>query len=134
MKQIILDLLDYSRASKSLEGKEDVDLNEILSEFKQLRRKIISENQLKSNDSIMYTYKVAIMQTLHCLLDNALYGSRYIPKIEINAVEKKKEWEFSIEDNGIGIDSQFFDKIFVIFKDYTTMIRTGIGLPLLKNM
>jgi signal transduction histidine kinase len=38
MKQIILDLLDYSRASKSLEGKEDVDLNEILSEFKQLRR------------------------------------------------------------------------------------------------
>jgi light-regulated signal transduction histidine kinase (bacteriophytochrome) len=39
MKQIILDLLDYSRASKSLEGKEDVDLNEILSEFKQLRRK-----------------------------------------------------------------------------------------------
>jgi signal transduction histidine kinase len=47
MKQIILDLLDYSRASKSLEGKEDVDLNEILSEFKQLRRKIISENQLQ---------------------------------------------------------------------------------------
>jgi signal transduction histidine kinase len=46
MKQIILDLLDYSRASKS-EGKEDVDLNEILSEFKQLRRKIISENQLQ---------------------------------------------------------------------------------------
>jgi signal transduction histidine kinase len=43
MKQIILDLLEYSRASKSLEGKEEVDLNEVLSEFKQLRRKIISE-------------------------------------------------------------------------------------------
>jgi signal transduction histidine kinase len=75
MKQIILDLLDYSRASKSLEGKEDVDLNEILSEFKQLRRKIISEKSASINSNklpILYTYKVAIMQTLHCLLDNAL--------------------------------------------------------------
>jgi signal transduction histidine kinase len=74
MKQIILDLLDYSRASKSLEGKEDVDLNEILSEFKQLgennfRKKSASINSNKL--PILYTYKVAIMQTLHCL-DNAL--------------------------------------------------------------
>jgi signal transduction histidine kinase len=75
MKQIILDLLDYSRASKSLEGKEDVDLNEILSEFKQLRRKIISENQLQLiliSCQYCIHIKVAIMQTLHCLLDNAL--------------------------------------------------------------
>jgi signal transduction histidine kinase len=50
MKQIILDLLDYSRASKSLEGKEDVDLNEILS-FKQLRRKIISEKSASINSN-----------------------------------------------------------------------------------
>jgi hypothetical protein len=49
MKQIILDL-DYSRASKSLEGKEDVDLNEILSEFKQLRR-IISEKSASINSN-----------------------------------------------------------------------------------
>jgi signal transduction histidine kinase len=47
MKQIILDLLDYSRASKSLEGKEDVDLNEILSEFKQLRKNNFRKNQLQ---------------------------------------------------------------------------------------
>jgi signal transduction histidine kinase len=47
MKQIILDLLDYSRASKSLEGKEDVDLNEILSEFKQLKENNFRKNQLQ---------------------------------------------------------------------------------------
>jgi light-regulated signal transduction histidine kinase (bacteriophytochrome) len=44
------------------------------------------------------------------------------------------KWGSSIEDNGIGIDSQFFDKIFVIFKDYTTMIRNRIGLSITKNM
>jgi signal transduction histidine kinase len=83
MKQIILDLLDYSRASKSLEGKEDVDLNEILSEFKQLRRKIISEKSASINSNklpILYTYKV-LLQTLHCLLDNALkYETGTLPK------------------------------------------------------
>jgi PAS domain S-box-containing protein len=141
MKQIILDLLDYSRASKSLEGKEDVDLNEILSEFKQLRRKIISEKSASINSNklpILYTYKVAIMQTLHCLLDNALKYTEAgtLPKIEINAVENEKEWEFSIEDNGIGIDSQFFDKIFVIFQRLHNNDKysgTGIGLSITKK-
>ncbi|MFT6894438.1 MAG: PAS domain S-box-containing protein, partial [Algoriphagus sp.] len=74
MKQIILDLLDYSRASKSIEEKEDVDINELLSEFSQLRRKIISEKSasISSNDlPILKTDKVAIIQILHCLLDNA---------------------------------------------------------------
>ncbi|MFT5251550.1 MAG: PAS domain S-box-containing protein [Flavobacteriales bacterium] len=141
MKQIILDLLDYSRASKSIEGKEEVDLNEILSEFKQLRRKIISEKSASINSNklpILYTYKVAIMQTLHCLLDNALKYTEVgtIPKIEINAIENEKEWEFSIQDNGIGIDSQFYDKIFVIFQRLHNNDKysgTGIGLSITKK-
>jgi PAS domain S-box-containing protein len=141
MKQIILDLLDYSRASKSIEGKEEVDLNEILSEFKQLRRKIISEKSASINSNklpILYTYKVAIMQTLHCLLDNALKYTEVgtVPKIEINAIENEKEWEFSIQDNGIGIDSQFYDKIFVIFQRLHNNDKysgTGIGLSITKK-
>jgi PAS domain S-box-containing protein len=141
MKQIILDLLEYSRASKSIEEKEEVDLNEVLSEFKQLRRKIISEKSalIKSSDlPIMYTYKVAIMQILHCLLDNAIKYTETgtTPNIEINAVENKKEWKFSIKDNGIGIDSQFYDKIFVIFQRLHNNDKysgTGIGLSITKK-
>ncbi|MFT4856565.1 MAG: light-regulated signal transduction histidine kinase (bacteriophytochrome) [Planctomycetota bacterium] len=137
----MLDLLDYSRASKSIEEKEDVDINELLSEFSQLRRKIISEKSasISSNNlPILKTGKVAIVQILHCLLDNALMYTEVgtPPIIEINAVENEKEWEFSIKDNGIGIDPQFYDKIFVIFQRLHNSDQyegTGIGLSIAKK-
>jgi light-regulated signal transduction histidine kinase (bacteriophytochrome) len=141
MKQIILDLLEYSRANRPTEGKEEVAMNEVLSEFKQLRRKLISEKSasIKSSDlPILNTYKAAITQILHCLLDNALkYSIEDTPPIvELNAVENEKEWEFSIKDNGIGVDPQFYDKIFVIFQrlhNKDEYAGTGIGLSIAKR-
>jgi hypothetical protein len=76
--------LIYSRASKSLEGKEDVDLNEILSEFKQLRRKIISEKSASINSNklpILYTYKVANADpSLFIRQCTKVYRNRYTTK------------------------------------------------------
>jgi light-regulated signal transduction histidine kinase (bacteriophytochrome) len=141
MRRIILDLLDYSRASKSIEGKEDVDLNEILTEFMQLRRKIILEKSAVIKFKVLpslKTYKVAIMQILHCLLDNALtYTEEGIqPMVDIEVMENKQEWKISIKDNGIGIDPQFHTKIFVIFQRLHNKEQysgTGIGLPIAKR-
>ncbi len=141
MKQIILDLLDYSRANRPSEGKEKVDMNEVLSEFKQLRRKLILEKNasIKSNNlPTLNTHRAAVTQILHCLLDNAL---NYIkdntsPMVEINVVENEKVWEFSIKDNGIGIDPQFYEKIFVIFQRLHNKDQysgTGIGLSIAKR-
>jgi PAS domain S-box-containing protein len=141
MKQIILDLLEYSRAGRTTDGEEEVDLNEIVSEFKQLRRKLISEKKasIESNDlPTLNTYKAAITQILHCLLDNALkYSAEGIPPmVNINAIENENEWEFSIKDNGIGIDPQFYDKIFIIFQRLHNKDEyegTGIGLSVAKR-
>jgi PAS domain S-box-containing protein len=141
MKQIILDLLDYSRASKLTEGTETIDVNQVLSEFKQLRRKLISEKNaaFKSNTlPILITYRAAITQIFHCLLDNALkYSEDSInPIIEVDATENEKGWEFAIKDNGIGIEPQFHDKIFVIFQrlhNNETYAGTGIGLAVAKK-
>ena len=141
MKQIILDLLEYSRANKPTDGKEEVDMNEILSEFKQLRRKVIAEKKASiTSDAlpILKSYKASITQILHCLLDNALKYSKEnnAPMVEISVIENEKEWEFSIKDNGIGIDSQFYDKIFIIFQRLHNKDRfegTGIGLSIVKK-
>jgi light-regulated signal transduction histidine kinase (bacteriophytochrome) len=106
-----------------------------------LRRKVIAEKsatitfpELPSIE----TYRAPIIQVFHCLLDNALkYVDENKPTlIEIDAIEKENVWQFTIKDNGIGIDQKFFDKIFIIFqrlhnrKEYD---GTGIGLALAKR-
>ncbi|WP_457832075.1 sensor histidine kinase, partial [Staphylococcus aureus] len=109
MKEIILDLLAYSRANRPNEQKELLNLNEIVSEFLQLRRKLIAEKKASINSSklpVIDTYTAPITQIFHCLLDNALkYSKENVPPIiNIDVKETTDFWEFSITDNGIGID------------------------------
>jgi len=82
--------------------------------------------------------KVQLTQLFQNLLSNALkYHSEQAPVIRIRAKEEPGCWQFSISDNGIGIDPQFFDKIFIIFQrlhnksDYS---GTGIGLAICKKI
>lgn len=141
MKQIILDLLLYSRASKPSEQLEVVNFNEIVSEFLQLRRKLIAEKKAVINCKdlpVMETYKAPITQVFHCLLDNALkYTKENVPPVvEIKVKEKEEYWEFAIKDNGIGIDELFFEKIFIIFQrlhNRNDFGGTGIGLSITKR-
>ncbi len=143
MKGIILDLLEYSRASRVLGEKEKelVDTNLLVDDFIKLRRKLISEKSAKieyRDLPVISTYKAALTQIINCLLGNALkYSRQDIPaRIKILAKEHDEEWEFSVQDNGIGVEAKFFDKIFVIFqrlhnqKEYE---GTGIGLSVAKR-
>lgn len=141
MKQIILDLLLYSRANKPTEQNELINLNEIVSEYTQMRRKVIAEKRatitVQELPSIQ-TYRAPITQIFHCLLDNAL---KYVdenkpPNIKIGVVEKENFWQFYIKDNGIGIDQKFFNKIFIIFQRLQNRKENdgnGIGLSVAKR-
>ncbi|WP_291115948.1 PAS domain S-box protein [Flavobacterium sp. UBA6135] len=141
MKQIILDLLEYSRAGKLNERKEKIDVNEVLEEYKILRRKIIAEKSAMItalNLPTLTTYKVPLIQTLHCLMDNAIKYSKkdQPPIITFTAEEQSDSWLLKIADNGIGIESQFFEKIFVIFQrlhNREAYPGTGIGLSIAKK-
>ncbi len=141
MKHIILDLLDYSRASKPSEEIEEVNLNEVIATYKQLRRKVIAESSVTIKTETLpslKSYSAVVTQIFHGLLDNAIKYARegVAPIIEIQAQEKETQWEFSITDNGIGIDSQFFDKIFIIFQRLHNRNKysgTGIGLAIVKR-
>lgn len=141
MKQIILDLLEYSRAGRPTDLIEKVDINEIITDFKLLRGKIIDEKSatiIHDNIPVIKTYKTGITQVFHSLLDNAIKYSKKeeAPNIKITCKENNDKWIFAVKDNGIGIDPKFYSKIFIIFQRLHNREEyegTGIGLSIVKR-
>jgi chemotaxis family two-component system sensor kinase Cph1 len=79
-----------------------------------------------------------LMQLFQNLIVNALkFRSAATPKIEIRVERQEDEWLFAVQDNGIGIDPQFGDRIFIIFQRLHTRDEypgTGMGLAICKKI
>lgn len=142
MRQIILDLLEFSRAGRKQNNFEEVDLNEMLQSIISLYR----QQQIETNAKIDFgklptiiTAKSLLSQVFQNLIGNALkyYKKEEAPLIIISSEENETHWQFSIKDNGIGIAKEYFEKIFVIFQrlhhkgEYS---GTGIGLAIVKKI
>lgn len=142
MRQIINDLLDFSRIGRLDEKREVVNLREIVSEITVLYQKQIEE----SGAIITYgflpalsTFKAPLKQIFLNLIGNGLKYQEpgQIPEINITCVEEKKEWKFLVSDNGIGINKEDFDKIFIIFRRLhggESYPGTGMGLAITKKI
>ncbi|PKD17074.1 hypothetical protein APR41_06470 [Salegentibacter salinarum] len=142
MRQIILDLLEFSRVGRTEDKLESVELDDILEEIKHLYRKRIEERKVKiiSKDlPVIKVPKSPIRQVFQNIISNAIKYSKedVHPEITIDFQETQNFWEFSIKDNGIGIDKEYFDRIFVIFQrlhhrdEYS---GTGMGLAVTKKI
>ena len=78
-------------------------------------------------------------QVFQNLIENALKYSKadISPVIQINFTELEKEYQFSIEDNGIGISEEYFQRIFIIFQrlhNKDEYSGTGMGLSITKKI
>lgn len=141
MKVLILDLLKYSRVNTMKEAHEDVDLNEIWNNILFTYKQLIDETNATISIDPMPTVlgtKTQLVQLFQNLLGNALkYRSSRRPYIKVSVKDEKDQWYFSVQDNGIGIDTRFYEKIFVIFQrlhhkdEYS---GTGIGLAICKKI
>ncbi len=142
MRQIILDLLEYSRAGKTTDNLTQINVNELLVDVQGLYRDVIEEKGavLKFDSLPKITgSKPAIHQLFRNLIGNSLKYAKKDEKpiIQIEAVETPTHFRFAVSDNGIGIDPQFFDKIFVLFQrlhDKSEYSGTGIGLSICKKI
>lgn len=141
MRQIILDILEFSRVGKHAENVEEINVNEVVKNVCLLQRRAIETKKASISFQGLPTivsYRAPLAQVLQNLIANALKYSKpdVPPEITISARELAEEWEFSVSDNGIGIEPQFYDKIFIIFQrlhnknDYE---GTGVGLAIVKK-
>ncbi|WP_296618282.1 PAS domain S-box protein [Marivirga sp.] len=142
MRQIITDLLEFSRAGTQNEKLEKLDLNEELAEVLSLFHTSINKKnidlEIEELPEIFYS-KTAIRQLFHNLIGNAIkYSNKNEkPKIEIKWNKNIKEFQFEIKDNGIGIDKKNHKKIFQIFQRLHSKSEysgTGLGLAICKKL
>jgi PAS domain S-box-containing protein len=79
-----------------------------------------------------------LAELLRNLVENALaYRSGRPPRIRVSARREGGHWHFSVEDNGIGIEPRYYDRIFVIFQRLhapSANVGTGIGLAICKKI
>ncbi|CAO5156893.1 histidine kinase [Frankia sp. AiPs1] len=141
MQQLINDLLAFSRVGRTTESFVDVPLGDLFARatttlsltIESLNAEVTAgELPLVRGDPVLLT------QLLTNLIGNALkFHGDDPPRVRIDATEGADTWEFSCADNGIGIEAEYAEKIFVIFQrlhSREAFEGTGIGLALCRKI
>ena len=143
MKALVDDLLTYSRVNTTKLSREMIDINEVITGLcNELHTNIREKNAIIDYDFVnekILADEIKIKQVFQNLLTHAIKFSKKDeqPKVRIIFTNRKKDWLFKIKDNGIGIEDEFKDKIFGMFKRLHTSKDyqgTGIGLAIVKKI
>lgn len=155
MKSLIFDLLEYSRLSSIVKEYEEVDLNSVLNAVKEkLQADIENTGAIITSAKlpVVMANKAQMEQMFYHLLDNALkFQNKAVPQIGITlkkenaslltescGPDRQGHWVIGVNDNGIGMDPAFSEKIFIVFRrlhtDDSKYSGTGIGLALCKKI
>lgn len=142
MQQLIQDLLVYARLSYRDLERESLDCQEVMEQvLSHLRVTIVESQAMIIVDPLptLQANRTQMLQLLQNLVENALkFRQSEPPRIHITATPLPNEgWQFAVQDNGIGIKSEFLDRIFDIFRRLhprTKFPGTGIGLAICKKI
>jgi signal transduction histidine kinase len=141
MQQLINDLLEFSRVGRVSTPRVDVDLMDCL------RNALFSLETAREESGAQITWDELptvhgeaplLTQLLQNLLGNAIkFHSQEPPRIRLGVVQSGDFWEFSCTDNGIGIEPEYADRVFLIFQRLhpkEVYSGTGIGLAMCKKI
>ena len=137
MDNLIKGILDYSTIDK-LEAQDSlINFNSIIEEL--LKTLLIPSNitiSIQDNLPNIYGNAWKFKQVFQNLIQNAIkYSDKENSKIEIGFTESKDHFQFFVKDNGIGINKNYFDKIFKVFTRLeSTGTSSGIGLSIVKKI
>ena len=141
MKNIILDILEFSRVGKYNDKKEPININDIVKEIETFYKlefphgKLIYEKLPTLN-----SYKSPLIQIFQNLIGNAFKYSKAdeAPIVTVKIIEENdKQITFAVKDNGIGIENEYLEKIFVLFQRLHVRESdkgSGMGLAIVKKI
>lgn len=140
LSQLVKDLLEYSRANGQNEKKEIISSDEALQSALENLQIQINE----SNAQIVFgelpeiqAHFDQIVRVFQNLIGNAIKYCESTPRVEIQAQRRERDWSFSIQDNGIGIEPRYLERIFIMFNRLHSGDKyegTGIGLATCKKI
>lgn len=141
MRNLIQDLLAYSRSGKDIERMDLVDLNTVIENIKRNLKVYIKENNATINNRGLpkvYGDKLRFEQLFQNLINNSIkYRKEIDPIINIGFIENDDCYKIYVEDNGIGIDRKYLVEVFKVFRRLHTKEKypgTGIGLAICEKI
>jgi PAS domain S-box-containing protein len=141
MQNLINDLLEFSRVNTRSKEPESTDCEFLLDQVLSNLDLYIEENKaviLHDPLPVVVADNTQLAQVFQNLIVNGIkFHSEKAPKVYISAEKKANKWVFSVQDNGIGIDPQYSEKIFEVFKRLNKKEEypgTGIGLAICKRI
>jgi light-regulated signal transduction histidine kinase (bacteriophytochrome) len=142
MQGLIQDLLAYSRTGTNGKALREISGDDALNEaLTNLRTTIGESGAVVTHDPlpVIQTDDTQLTQVFQNLVGNAIkYRSAEVPHVHVSATKNGgHEWIFSVRDNGLGIDPQYFERIFILFQRLhgrNEFEGTGIGLAICKKI
>jgi light-regulated signal transduction histidine kinase (bacteriophytochrome) len=141
LQTLVRDLLEYSRIDSDARPFERVPFSEVLDHVVSLLGNAMAESNVEITSGLLPTItgdRSQLVQLLLNLIDNALkYRGADPPRVHVSAERKGTEWQFAVQDNGIGIESRHREQIFEIFKRLQGQQEypgSGIGLAVCRRV
>jgi PAS domain S-box-containing protein len=141
MQQLINDMLAFSRVATTGREFKPVEAEAALKQALSNLKAAVEESHANVTFDplpVVSADSGQLTQLFQNLIGNAIkFRRREPPRIHVSAERRAKEWVFSVRDNGIGIEPQHLDRIFVIFQRLHTAAEfpgTGIGLAICKKI
>ena len=141
MQRLITDLLTYSRVGRLELALEPTDMNLLLKQVQSDLGLMIKESHARITSDPLPTVMVIssqISNLLQNLIGNSIkFRREEPPQIHVGVEQVGNEWQFSVRDNGIGIEGEYAERIFIIFQRLHTRMEysgTGIGLAICKKI
>jgi light-regulated signal transduction histidine kinase (bacteriophytochrome) len=141
MQQLINDLLAYSRVGTRGKPPMPTNFEDVFEKTMANLKMAITESVVEVTHDPLPTAmadELQMVQLFQNLIGNAIkFRNKENPQVHVSARQEGNEWVFSVRDNGIGIDPQFHDRIFVLFQRLHGREEypgTGIGLTVSKKI